>query len=432
MNILSIETSCDETACAVTSGRKVLSHTVYSQILLHKKWGGVVPSIAKRAHEEKIDFVIQQTLLNLQRHSGTAQRHSRSNRESTLTRFPIKLGMTNRHSGVSERHDRILRCLRSYRSLWLLQDDKEMFTSEVDHTPGVIAVLNQRGHPRGERYHPQGVINVIDFVAVTYGPGLAIALEVGINKAKEIAKDFNKKIIPVNHMEGHIYSAFIQNKNGNPDIKFKFPYLVLVVSGGHTEIVLWKDHNKYEMLGETLDDAAGEALDKAAKMLGLGYPGGEIIEKLAKKVENKDIYKFPRPMIGSHDLNFSFSGLKTSMFYLLKKISEKEQIKSLNYLASSYQEAVFNTILFKIKKAQLKYKVNNLIVVGGVTANQRLRLLIRKFVRQNKINVLFPSFKKYCTDNAAMIGVAASYKIDKAIGLKGFEKLDRVPRLKIE
>jgi N6-L-threonylcarbamoyladenine synthase len=276
------------------------------------------------------------------------------------------------------------------------------------------------------------VINIIDYIAVTYGPGLAIALEVGINKAKEIAKKFNKKIIPINHMEGHIYSAFIQNKNGNPDIKFNFPYLAVIVSGGHTEIILWKDHNKYEMLGETLDDAAGEALDKAAKMLGLGYPGGEIIEKLAKKVENKDIYKFPRPMIKSKDLNFSFSGLKTSMFYLLKKTSDKNQIKNLNYLASSYQEAVFETILLKIKKANDQYKVNNLVVVGGVTANQRLRLLIRNYAKENKINVLFPSFKKYCTDNAAMIGVVANYKFDKAIVQKDFDKLDRVPRLKIK
>jgi len=228
--ILSIDTSCDETAAAVVSGRRVLSNVIYSQVLLHKKWGGVVPSIAKRAHEERIDLVITQT----------------------STRW----------------------------------------------------------------------INFFDFIkaiAVTIGPGLAPALEVGIKTAKELAEKFNKKIISVNHLEGHIYSPFVQNSKGNPKIDFHFPYLVLTVSGGHTNLVIFEDHLKYKVIGETIDDAAGEALDKAAKLLGLGYPGGPIIERLAKEVDNRDFYHFPRPMIEGDNLNFSFSGLKTSFYYFLKK-----------------------------------------------------------------------------------------------------------------
>src|SRR3990167_7286460 len=188
MRILSIETSFDETAAAMTEGRKVLSNIVYSQVLLHKNWGGVVPTIAKRAHEEKIDFVIEEALCK-------------------ETKF--------------------------------------------------------------------------DFIAVTYGPGLSIALEVGMRKAIELAKKYKKKIIPVNHMEGHIYSSFLQNSVGNPKRSFEFPYIGLLVSGAHTELVLWEDYLKFKILGETVDDAAGEALDKASKMLGLGYPGGALIERLA-------------------------------------------------------------------------------------------------------------------------------------------------------
>lgn len=249
--ILSIDTSCDETAVALTEGRRVIKNIIYSQVLLHQKWGGVVPSIAKRAHQERID--------------------------------------------------------------WLIDKLK---------------------------------INDFDYVAVTQGPGLAPALEVGINKAKELATKFNKKIIAVNHLEGHIYSPFVQNSKGNPKIDFKFPYLVLTVSGGHTNLVIFKDHLKYEVIGETIDDAAGEALDKAAKMLGLGYPGGPVIEKLSRDVGNIDKYHFPRPMIKTKNLNFSFSGLKTSFYYFLKKITEEEKIQNLKYLVSSFQQAVFFFFIF--------------------------------------------------------------------------------------
>ncbi len=340
--ILAIETSCDETAAAVTEGRKVLGNAIYSQVLIHKKWGGVVPSLAKKAHQERIDLVIQEALKKA-----------------------------------------------------------EVKTEDVD------------------------------YVAVTYGPGLAIALEVGINKAKELAKKYYKKIIPVNHMEGHLYAAFSQNSRGNPKIDFKFPYLGLLVSGGHTELVKFLNHINYQILGETVDDAAGEALDKAAKLLGLGYPGGPVIERLAAEVGNKDFYKLPRPMIKSNDLNFSFSGLKTSFYYMLKKTSQEVKAKKLRELASSFQEAVFDTLLIKLEKAIKQTGIKNVVPGGGVIANSHLRGAIRRLVKKVGGEVLFPPYKYLCTDNAAMIGIAAHFKAKKGIFVKNLAKLDRIPRLKL-
>lgn len=250
MNILAIDTSCDETSVAITDGRRVLSNVIYSQVLLHKKWGGVVPSIAKRAHEERIDWVVKVALNKYQRGKTSAVKQ-KQNQEQTVE---VKIEMAN-----------------------------------------------------------------IDAIAVTQGPGLAVALEVGIKKAKELAQKYNKKLISVNHLEGHIYSAFVQNSAGNPIKDFRFPYLALIVSGGHTEFVIFKNHLEYKIIGSTLDDAAGEALDKAAKLLGLGYPGGPVLERLAKQAGNIDSHNFPRPMLKSKDLNFSFSGLKTSFYYFLRR-----------------------------------------------------------------------------------------------------------------
>ena len=339
MIILSIDTSADETSCAITEGRKVLSNVIFSQIMLHAKWGGIFPIVAKRAHEERIDRVVEECL-----------------KKAKLT------------------------------------------------------------------------MQKIDFIAVTQGPGLAIALEVGIKKAKELSLKHDKKIISVNHLEGHIYSSFVQNKKGNPSRHFTFPLLSLVLSGGHTEIVLLKDHVTYEVLGETLDDASGEALDKAAKMLGLGYPGGPVIERLAKEVNNKEFYSFPRPMLKSGNLLFSFSGLKTSLFYFLKKLEEKEKVLLIRQIASSYQEAVFDTIIKKTESAIRSYKISNLAVGGGVIANMRLRFLFRKLIDKYKGSVIFPPQKYLTGDNAAMIGVAAYYKAKKNIFVENIEEFGRIPR----
>lgn len=339
MMILSIDTSCDETAAAVTSGRKILSNVIYSQVLLHKKWGGVVPSLAKRAHEERIDTIVDRAL-----------------KSANIT------------------------------------------------------------------------MKRIDAIAVTQGPGLAIALGVGINKAMELALQYKKPLLGINHLEGHLYSAFAQNKKGNPKKDMTFPYLGMIISGGHTEFVLWKDHLEYELLGVTLDDAAGEALDKAGKLLGLGYPAGSVVERLAEQVENVDEYKFPRPMIRSGDLNFSFAGLKTSFYYFLKTISEEEKNKRISYLASAFQEAVFDTILIKTEKAMKQTGIANLVIGGGVTANKYLRKKMRTLTRKYKGTVHFPSMKALTGDNAAMIGIAAWQKAER-----GFfsSSIDRQPRMQI-
>ena len=374
--ILSIDTSCDETAAAVVLGRRVLSNVIYSQVLLHQKWGGVVPSIAKRAHEERIDFVI----------------------ESTIKKF--------------------------FRQKKILMSKRTFLSQSVESVASCPSLAD------GSLLY-QNFFDYIDAIAVTVGPGLAPALEVGIKKAKELAEKFNKKIISVNHLEGHIYSPFVQNSKGNPKIDFHFPYLVLTVSGGHTSLVIFEDYLKYKVIGETIDDAAGEALDKAAKLLGLGYPGGPVIERLAKEVDNRDFYHLPRPMISSDNLNFSFSGLKTSFYYFLKKMNEKEKIKKIRELSSSFQQAVFETLIIKTEKAIKKTGVKNLALVGGVSANLYLRKLFRKLAKKYNGQVLFPSFKYLCGDNAAMIGVVASFKAKKNLFVSDIKNLDRMPRMSL-
>lgn len=349
MIILAIDTSCDETSVAVTCGRKILANKIYSQVLIHKKWGGVVPSLAKRAHEEKIDLVIDEAL-------------------------------------------------------------KTVFKTVGD----------------GRDRSPQD----IDYIAVTYGPGLAVALEVGIKKAKELALKYHKKIIPVNHMEGHIYSCFAQNQKGNPKIDFHFPYLAFLISGGHTELVLFKNHLNYEVIGETIDDSAGEALDKAAKILGFEYPGGPVIERLAMS-GNSSYYNFPRPLTRSNNLNFSFSGLKTSFYYFLKNMNKNEQLNNLNNLAAAFQEAVFDTLLIKLEQAIKKTVVNKVLIAGGVSANLYLRKKIRQLIKTVNGSVLFPAFKSLYTDNAAMIGIAGYYKAQKGIFVQNLDNLDRQPRAKL-
>lgn len=372
MNILAIETSADETAVAITSERKVLSNVIYSQIVLHNKWGGIYPSLAKRAHEERIDGVIHEAL-------------------KKFSSYVILGNPTN--SRVTP---------------------ESLFKKNYDSGQARMTTAMEK----------------IDFIAVTQGPGLAIALEVGIRKAKELAQKYKKKIITVNHLEGHIYSGFVQNSKGNPKRDFKFPYLAIIISGGHTEIVVWKNHIDFEVIGETLDDAAGEALDKAAKMLGLGYPGGPAIERLAAEVNNKDFYNFPRPMIKSPDLDFSFSGLKTSLFYFLKRTDDDVKIKKIRELASSFQEAVFETILIKTERAIKKTGIKNLVIGGGVIANLYLRKRLRALVKKYQGEIYFPTYKYLTGDNAAMIGVAAYYKAQKDIFAKDLS-FDRIPRFQL-
>lgn len=270
----------------------------------------------------------------------------------------------------------------------------------------------------------------IDAIAVTQGPGLSIALEVGILKAKELAITWKKPLIAVNHMEGHLYSPFVQNSAGHPDRAIPARFLSLLISGGHTQIIQVEGNGKYTILGETVDDAAGEALDKAARMLGFGYPGGAVIERLAHEVDNKDFFHFPRPMIGQQTLDMSFSGLKTHLMYFLKgeKGVTVDQVAQIREIASSFQEAVFDTIVRKLDKAVTQTGITSLAVGGGVIANKRLRYQLRKLMNKHGGTAVFPSLKYLCGDNAAMIGVAAWKQAERGDYVQDIQNLGREPR----
>lgn len=320
MYILGIETSCDDTCAAVLKNTQILSNVISSQIDLHKQWGGVVPNIAKRAHEDRINPVISTALKR------------------------AKLSMKD-----------------------------------------------------------------IDLIAVTKGPGLAIALGVGVKTAKELARDFNKKIVAVNHIEGHIMSNFLTNSQGKPLRPFIFPALALTVSGGHTKIILLNKLGAYQVVGETLDDAAGEALDKSAKLLGLGYPGGPVIERLAQKGDSTFL-KLPSPIADKKILDYSFSGLKTAFYYQIKDWPKTKINKHLADLAASFQTAVFDTLLRKFSLAIEKYHPACLLLSGGVAANLTLRKRIRQLAKTHKLPLYLPFKKELNTDNAAMIALAAYYQ----------------------
>lgn len=331
--ILAIDTSCDETCAAVTCGRKVLSNVIASQINIHAKYGGVVPFLAKRAHEAKIEFVVREAVLK----------------------------------------------------------------SRIYHLESLAAV------------------------AVTVGPGLAPALEVGIAYAKKLARQWHKPLIAINHLEGHLLSCLTRS-----DLVIKFPAIGLIVSGGHTQLVLVKKIGQYQLLGETLDDAAGEALDKLAKMLRLGYPGGPVIEDLAKK-GNPDAFKLPIPMQYSKDLNFSFSGLKTAAMYQIKTVGSVLTKKYIYDMAAAFQQAIAISLCTKLKNAIKQYQPKTILLGGGVMANLYLRRPIRAAARP--LPVLIPYSKKLFTDNAAMIGIAAYYHYLKKDFVKDIASLDRQPNL---
>jgi N6-L-threonylcarbamoyladenine synthase len=240
----------------------------------------------------------------------------------------------------------------------------------------------------------------IDAIAVTQGPGLMTSLMVGIDTAKTLALALNKPLYPVNHMEAHIYANFVESK-------IAFPALALIVSGGHTMLVLMKEHGSYKIVGETVDDAAGEAFDKTAKLLDLGYPGGPMISKLAKFGDPKK-FDFPRPMIKSGNLDFSFSGLKTAVLYESRKHNLTEEIKA--HFAASVQQAIIDILIAKTEQAIGKFKPKTIMLGGGVAANEMLRYEFEKLSKKHRLKCSIPKFE-YCTDNAGMIGLAAYYRI---------------------
>lgn len=379
--ILAIETSCDETSAAIIQGTEVLSNVVYSQIDLHKEYGGVVPSIARTAHQEKLPEVV----------------------EKTLAEAGLEL---------------------------------------VD----------------------------VEAVAVTQGPGLAIALEVGINYAKDIATKLDIPLIPINHMEGHLVSVLA----GLGVKHIEFPILGLLVSGGHTEFVLVHGIGEYEKVGQTLDDACGEAFDKAAVMLGLGYPGGPAVSKAAaagrhhldfqmerdqqttyvrayetstSKAQPK--YELPIPMLNSGDLNMSYSGLKTAVKQLVNNLSgnsdnrniretgesealTKEQVEEVSAV---FEEAATEQITRKLKSALKKYpEVTEVWMGGGVVANRVLVAKISNLLGEQDVTLRIPKERLLTADNAGMIGIAAAFKLadsQKALDPTRFGEVDRDPGMSL-
>jgi N6-L-threonylcarbamoyladenine synthase len=251
----------------------------------------------------------------------------------------------------------------------------------------------------------------IDAIAVTAGPGLAPALRVGVETAKALAWAWNKPLVPVCHLEGHIYASWLPQPRAESDTMHtpQFPVLALIVSGGHTELVVMRDHGKFERLGETLDDAAGEAFDKVAKMLGLGYPGGPKVAQLAE-TGNPKAFDFPRAMLDRDNFEFSFAGLKTSVLYMLRQHEDRltdERFKA--DIAASFQEAVVDVLVQKTMKAVKKIKLASVVLAGGVAANLALRDRLQATCQQAQVPLFVPEFK-YSMDNAAMIAAAGYFR----------------------
>lgn len=364
MIILGIETSCDETAASIIEGKgndvKVLSNVVSSQIEIHKKYGGVIPEVAAREHVLNIIPVINEAL------EIAKIKPLKSCLANTNVKFPIP--------------------------------------STQD---------NVKSNPKSKILNPK----LIDAIAVTVGPGLITSLIVGVETARNLAYAWNLPLIGVNHIEGHIYANFVGGfPNSNTENSGQFPILILTVSGGHTMLVLMKGHGKFKTIGETRDDAAGEAFDKAAQMLGIGYPGGPAVAANAAKLKiknyelknNKNI-NLPRPMLNSNNFDFSFSGLKTALLYELKKDADWQ--KRIPEYAYEFQQAVIDVLIGKTIKAVKKYNVKNIMLSGGVAANVELRKQMAAII---KIKIPDASLHipelQYTTDNAAMVATAGYYK----------------------
>lgn len=322
MNVLGIETSCDETAAAVVeNGTRVLSNIIASSADLHSQTGGVVPEVAAREHSRAILPVIHRALT-----------------------------------------------------------EAEMTWSEIDA------------------------------IAVTSRPGLIASLLVGVNTAQTLAYIHQKPLLAVHHIAGHIYGNFLQR----PIESFEFPILVLTISGGHNELVLMKGHHHFEVIGQTLDDAAGEAFDKIARLLNLGFPGGPIISKRALEGD-PNAFDFPRVMLDDqHRFNFSFSGLKSAVRREVEKLGGTSSLseKKVNDLAASFQLAVVETLVAKLADAAREYDVKAIHLAGGVSANGLLRQLAREKL-PSQMPLLWPEQMIFCTDNAAMIAGAAYFLPEK-------------------
>jgi len=241
----------------------------------------------------------------------------------------------------------------------------------------------------------------IDKIAVTVGPGLVTSLLVGVETAKNLAYAWRKPIVGVNHLKAHLYANWLENKT------IKFPALALIVSGGHTEIIYMKNKTSLKKIGQTVDDAAGEAFDKVAQLLDLPYPGGPEVSKLAKQGDAKK-FNFPRPMLNSKDYNFSFSGLKTAVLYQSQKIKKLDKKTKAN-ICASFQQAAIDVLVSKTLKAAEQYKVKTIMLSGGVAANELLRETLAQKTKELKLDFFKPA-QFLCTDNATMIAAAATFE----------------------
>jgi len=374
MKILGIETSCDETGvCLIETDTdfsnnkniKILGNQLYSQVAMHTQFGGVVPMMAKREHAKNLVPLF----------------------EKCLEEAEIKKELNSKIDKSKE--EKIIE---------ILIRENELF----------IDLMGLAG--RIEKPN-------IDAIAVTNGPGLEPALWVGVTFAKALGELWDIPVIPTNHMEGHIVVASLVPEPETKSYKLKntnYPAIALLISGGHTQLVLIKDNLQYQIIGNTKDDAVGEAFDKVARLLGLPYPGGRIISELAEK-ERKEFpnklppYPLPRPMIHSKDLDFSFSGIKTAVLYTVKKIPEiTEQVKQ--EIACEFENAVVEVLISKTKKAIEEYGAQTLIIGGGVSANKKIRNDFEKVSKDLGITFLVPEVKS-STDNAVMIAVAGLLNI---------------------
>lgn len=268
---------------------------------------------------------------------------------------------------------------------------------------GVVPELASRDHIKNIKSLTEEVLNSakltpkdIDAIAYTKGPGLVGALLVGAGFAKSLAFAWQVPAIPIHHMEGHLLAAFLEQT------KPSFPFLALLVSGGHTQIIQVEDFGKYLILGESIDDAAGEAFDKTAKLLGLEYPGGPLLARLAEHgVANR--FNFPRPMLDKTNLNFSFSGLKTHALNTINKVTLDAQTKA--DLALAFEDAIVDTLIKKVSRALTQTALNSLVIAGGVGANKTLRSRLNTYAAQNNVKLYYPALE-FCTDNGAMIAYA--------------------------
>jgi N6-L-threonylcarbamoyladenine synthase len=405
MIILGIETSCDETALALIEIRgsgtdlecKVIQSLVHSQAELHSAYGGVYPNLAKREHGKNLVPLLKKLFIE----SGEALQQITNNQDTIAKQFS---------NGQS---------IKEY-VLSILPDLEHQNPDLVESLSNATFLEN---------------IPPIDHIAVTEGPGLEPTLWVGITFARILATLWNVPVIPVNHMEGHIVGSLLQSDTPMGTWQklkpFNFPALALLVSGGHTELVSVKNIGSYEILGQTKDDAVGEAFDKAARLLGLPYPGGPHISRLAQEARDLEIHStvpLPRPMIGSNDLNFSFSGLKTAVLYAVRKAEQMDQFDDTfkKGLAREFEQAVTETIISKIHAAITISEFKALIVGGGVSANSYLRIHLEKLATEYAIPLFLPS-RHISGDNALMIALVGSFyvhtKTPREIRAHGTKKL---------